>query len=304
MISGFVIYMSITNAKTISDFWISRFIRLYPVYWLSIPIAIISFIVFRHQIISHQFNFILGNFTMLQPLFRTPELVGASWTLYIEINFYLLISLIWLYKHFKHVEWIIFLGMMVTAILMLTYQSLNNSLPNYTRFFIVTRGLIPLIGHFQVFAAGMLFYLVYTQGINRMRLLLLIVSFLMIAVTHTDGGKVHYALSLNEHLASCFVYYLVFTLIIYNKASILKIPILVKLGNISYALYLVHESFGLSLSNYLAPHIGYVFSISIGIGLSFVLAYLITHYFDIPLRQQLRKRLKTKTQNTVAIVKA
>ena len=94
MISGFVIYMSITTAKTIGDFWISRFIRLYPVYWLSIPIAIISFVLFGNQHISHQFNFILGNVTMLQPVFRTTELVGAYWTLYVNIAILFLSALI------------------------------------------------------------------------------------------------------------------------------------------------------------------------------------------------------------------
>jgi peptidoglycan/LPS O-acetylase OafA/YrhL len=300
MISGFVIYMSITTAKTIGDFWISRFIRLYPVYWLSIPIAIISFVLFGNQHISHQFNFILGNVTMLQPVFRTTELVGAYWTLYVELNFYLLISLILISKQFKHIERIILFGMTTTGALMLIYQLLNNSSSYYTRFFIVGRSLVPLVGHFQVFAAGMLFYLIYTKGINRMRLALLVMSFLLIAVTHEDGGKVHYAVGLNEHLVCCLAYYVLFILIIYNKASVLKTPIMVELGNISYALYLVHDSFGLSLSDYLALHIGHVYSISIGIVLSFTLAYLITHYVDIPLRHLLKKRLKPKL--TVATV--
>ena len=91
MISGFVIFMSVSNAKNINDFIFSRIIRLYPVYWLSIFIAVLAYYVKSNTFPPHHTSYILGNLLMIQPVFRTPVLVDAYWTLYVEILFYLFI---------------------------------------------------------------------------------------------------------------------------------------------------------------------------------------------------------------------
>jgi len=304
IISGFVIYMTIINAKTIRDFWVSRLIRLYPAYWLSIIIAIISFSVLSHQAISHQFNFILGNITMLQPVFRCKELVDAYWTLYVEMNFYILISVLWAFKQLKNIELILFIGMLSMVAIIVPYQLLDGSSPIYTRFFIVFRGLVPILNHFHLFAAGIVFYLIYSKGINFMRVILLLCSFALIALTHRIGGKVFYFLNLNEHLICCLVFYLVFILTIYHKTLFLKHPLLVILGNISFVLYLIHQSFGIAVSNYLTPSIGAAFSKSLGIAASLILSYLITYYFDIPLRFWLKKKYCLKKKQPIAVLQS
>lgn len=304
MISGFVIYMSIINARSIGDFWFSRVIRLYPAYWLSIIIAIPCYTILSHQVISHQLNFIAGNFTMLQPVFRCGYLVQAYWTLYIEINFYVLISLLWRFKLFKHIELTIFIGLVLIATIIPAYQLFGDSSPAYTRFFIITRSLFPLICHFHLFAAGIVFYLIYTKGMNYIRLSLLLFSFVLIALTHSIGGKAQFYLNNTEHLICCFVYYLLFFLVIYNKAAILKHPLLVELGNLSFVLYLIHQCLGTSISDYLVPSVGPVISKTIGISASLIASYLITHYYDIPLRGWLKKVYKPQIKQPIAVLKS
>lgn len=210
IISGFVIYMSLTHTKTVEAFWVARVIRLYPAYWASIIIAVVSFALLAHQHIEHDANFIIGNVTMLQPVFRSQNLVVAYWTLYIELNFYVLISLIWSIKQFKNIELVVFMIMLAMACFIVTYQLLNNSSPSYTRLFIVFRSLFPLISHFQLFAAGILFYMIYTKGASYFRLLLLLFSYVLVADTHRTGGFVFYFLSLSEHMVCCLIYYILF----------------------------------------------------------------------------------------------
>lgn len=100
MISGFVIFMSINSSKSLKDFWFLRFIRLFPSYWLSMLIALVTFYIFSNYSMPGKLN-LSGNILMIQPVFRTNYLVGAYWTLYVELCFYVLVlygSLNWLAK--------------------------------------------------------------------------------------------------------------------------------------------------------------------------------------------------------------
>ena len=80
MISGFVIPYSLYN-KSIQQFVISRFFRLYPAYWLSViaVIAVAGFVPLKQ---------LLTNITMFQKLFGSEDLIGVYWTLQIELFFY------------------------------------------------------------------------------------------------------------------------------------------------------------------------------------------------------------------------
>jgi peptidoglycan/LPS O-acetylase OafA/YrhL len=301
MISGFVIYMSIVNAKTIQDFWFSRLTRLYPLYWFSIVIAIIGFTLFTNQIIEHDKRFVIGNLTMLQPIFRSKNLVQVYWTLYVELNFYVLISVLWHLKKLDKIELIVCAIMLIFTAIIVIYQLSNDQSPVYTRFFIVFRGLVPLISHFQMFAAGIIFYLIYTKGYSLFRLIILSFSFVLIAITHKIGGRVFYFLNNGEHLCCCFIYYALFILIIHKKALFLKSSILVELGTISYALYLIHQSLGQPISDYLSLSLNLALSKTIGISISLIVAFFITHYFDIPLRKRLTKAYNLQIKNSITI---
>ena len=117
IISGFVIYMSISNSDKIRDFLVSRAIRLFPSYWLSIFIAIISIRFLTNHEIRFSWNFVIGNLLMLQPIFKAKDLVGAYWTLYVELTFYISMSLIWYFKKLMHIELIILIGLLLMIVI-------------------------------------------------------------------------------------------------------------------------------------------------------------------------------------------
>ena len=54
IISGFVIFMSIERSRNLKAFWRSRFVRLYPSYWLSIAIAVFSNKLFHGFFFAYQ----------------------------------------------------------------------------------------------------------------------------------------------------------------------------------------------------------------------------------------------------------
>lgn len=87
LVSGFVIPFSLFKYKfPIRSFLISRFFRLYPIYWFSLLlILVIGFPVYHGGLMG-----ILANFTLFHKFVFIPDMNGVAWTLQIEIAFYLL----------------------------------------------------------------------------------------------------------------------------------------------------------------------------------------------------------------------
>ena len=89
-ISGYVIPFSLMRRtdNAVPRFVISRFFRLYPAYWLSLPAGLIILVVVAHQHVDAAL--VVGNATMLQQFFGIENVLGIYWTLQIEVIFYAL----------------------------------------------------------------------------------------------------------------------------------------------------------------------------------------------------------------------
>ncbi|MCJ2072330.1 acyltransferase [Methylobacterium sp. J-030] len=87
-VSGFVVPYSLdARSRTpVRDFAISRFFRLYPAYWLSIPLGIVAFYIALGRDLS--VSTVLANLTMLQQFVGIENIIALYWTLQIELIFY------------------------------------------------------------------------------------------------------------------------------------------------------------------------------------------------------------------------
>ncbi|MEY9358269.1 peptidoglycan/LPS O-acetylase OafA/YrhL [Bradyrhizobium yuanmingense] len=86
-VSGFVIPFSFPDSATpVRDFTISRFFRLYPAYWTSIVVGLVSVQLLDSK--SFPLGQIAANLTMLQTFVNVPNLWVFYWTLAIELLFY------------------------------------------------------------------------------------------------------------------------------------------------------------------------------------------------------------------------
>ena len=87
-VSGFVVPFSLdAHSQTpVRDFAISRFFRLYPTYWLSIPLGAFAFYILPGREISAAT--VLANITMFQQFFGVENIILLYWTLQIELIFY------------------------------------------------------------------------------------------------------------------------------------------------------------------------------------------------------------------------
>lgn len=87
MISGLVIPFSFRGEHPLRNFAVSRLFRLYPAYWLSVPVlAWVAAI----KGVAPDLATILGNLTMLQWLWGGWNIGPGYWTLNYEIGFYML----------------------------------------------------------------------------------------------------------------------------------------------------------------------------------------------------------------------
>lgn len=95
-ISGFVIFMTLDRAREPMDFVVSRFSRLYPVYWASVlfTAAVLAFA----DVPGFRFSAgqVLANLTMVHGFFRLRDLDGVYWSLQVELLFYLWALGLWL----------------------------------------------------------------------------------------------------------------------------------------------------------------------------------------------------------------
>ena len=86
-VSGFVIPFSFPDSSTPGrDFAISRFFRLYPAYWTSILIGLVTMQLLEGQ--TFPTSQLIANMTMLQTFVDVPNLWIFYWTLAIELLFY------------------------------------------------------------------------------------------------------------------------------------------------------------------------------------------------------------------------
>ena len=90
LISGFVIPFSIRSGSgaPIGSFVIRRALRIYPAYWLSVPLA--AWVFFWYVGAPFSGRELFANFTLLQSLFGVRHAEGVYWTLVVEIAFYAL----------------------------------------------------------------------------------------------------------------------------------------------------------------------------------------------------------------------
>ncbi|MBR0705357.1 acyltransferase family protein [Bradyrhizobium liaoningense] len=86
-VSGFVIPFSFpASPSPVNDFAVSRFFRLYPAYWASIAIGLVT--MQAVELRTYPLSQIVANVTMFQSVLEVRHLWDFYWTLTIELMFY------------------------------------------------------------------------------------------------------------------------------------------------------------------------------------------------------------------------
>lgn len=245
MISGFVILMT-AAAGNLRSFFISRVTRLYPAFWLACSLTYLFTLFLGGDYFSVTFFQYLANMTMLSGFFGIDSVDGAYWSLFVEIQFYLMVAfVIFLGKIEKAEEWL--LGWLILCGLLELFPVWR-----IRAFF--------LVDHAAFFIGGALCYLIYIQGLSARKILLFVAAFMLAVINVlkvSDGFFAHYATHLDSLIIVLLVlsFFSLMLLIALRRTGFMAYRDWSKLGVLTYPLYLLHENIGFMTFNALFTHV-------------------------------------------------
>lgn len=266
MISGFVILLSAMNRSAI-QFAISRIVRLYPAYWAGVTLSALAIFFFGLPLFTVTPAQYVLNLSMISGYLGVEAVDGVYWTLLVELKFYALVFFLLLIKKIEKIEF--FLG----AWLAIVVLDILFPLP-YLLNFLLFPEWAPL------FISGSVFYLISSKGLNLARGLMLLAS-LILALHHViiESGELtqFYNSSFNIMIPALWIvlFYLFFTLISFHKTSWIRSPWLVKVGILTYPLYLIHQNIGFIAFNMFGGSVNKYLILLVLIGLMLFASWLI-----------------------------
>lgn len=234
MISGFVIMMSAQGA-TVRDFFISRFARLAPAMWICATLTSLTIVISQTSLGSVSWFKWVANLTLVPHWFGVGPIDGAYWSLVVEIHFYLAVGILIYLRQLKKVEQILYFWLVVSLV--------NYLRPMHPIQLFLNANWAPLL------CAGSLLFFVKKNGWNKSRLIGLGVCFVLALLYELRSLQSSYS---EIRWTACFILGFLFFLFAYLSTANLgfKSTKLSRfLGEITYPLYLLHQTIGYVLFN-------------------------------------------------------
>ncbi|WP_198942904.1 acyltransferase family protein [Actinophytocola xanthii] len=283
LISGFVICMS-SWGRGVGSFLLSRAVRLYPAYWLSVLVIAVVATTWPYLRPPVEWDAALANLTMFHEPLGQPAVAEVYWTLWAELRFYLLFSLV------------VWRG--------LTYRRVVGFCLGWLGLVTVTKALVPdgalphqvlMTDYAPLFTAGVGFYLMYRFGPTLLCWGIVAGSFLLSvpATVYRAGREAHVGEVVPGWpavllLGLCF---LLMAAVALGWLSWVRGRWLVVLGATTYPLYLLHLDLGGLLITRLRGSVPAPLLVAAVTAGMIVLAWLVHRYVERPVAPLLRRAL-------------
>jgi peptidoglycan/LPS O-acetylase OafA/YrhL len=288
MISGFVILLTLDRTKTVLDFAVARFCRLFPAYWAAVGMTFVFSLAFGPSDMRRSFSTAIINLTMLQGFFHVPNVDGAYWTLHVELCFYVLAGLLVALRLRQCV--ISICTLLVVAGGLMTASGVVSGHAYFERYF--------LLNYMHLFLIGIILY--------EMRSGWRWIHFVLLAVC-VSAAKAHGSWL---HPVSIFVLSGIMFVATQRGTALLTGRICLFMGKISYPLYLIHAYIGYVMIRWgyahgVNPNVCIGFAILFSLGLASGLSLLIEWPANSWLRRKymsLKERDPVATQNATSTI--
>jgi peptidoglycan/LPS O-acetylase OafA/YrhL len=296
MISGFVIFMSISNISSGRQFVVNRFARLYPIYWVCVSLTFLLHLI--NEPLTQQLLVRYGvNLTMVQRYLGVDDLDGPYWSLAVELAFYVVIFGIYKLKMLKHTE-LILLAMVLVELGITIAERMAPGYDGITRVS-PTERYTGLFHFLPLFLAGIVFYRVYTGGGSIYRYALIVFCYVAQLSEYPNRHVDMVDLRIGSYAIVVGIFFLLFVLFVNNLLGFIVNKVTVFMGRISYALYLFHQYLMMFvLMPFLTGrlHLSFWLSCVISIAAAVAIAAVNTLLVDEPLRNKLKRALSSRKQ--------
>ena len=287
MISGYVILNSALN-RDVRQFAIARFVRLYPMYWICLAATVAVLLVtgnlhgepVRHSVLD--LRTLLANLAMMQEVRGCEPIDGVYWTLWKELQFYVLMCVLIATGVVKRVR------VWLTTWLALTCTFLLFNQPFFMGWFISPE-------YSACFIGGIAFSLIRTRGLNRFNGLVAILAAGLACWEITRTAGTFMDVSTVSQIVVCqiivLLFFGLFGLVVMRKIDIKPSQRIATLGMITYPLYLLHNNIGKSTMNQLLPVVP-VELLAVGMSItSIAIAWCVYSFVDKPTSHWLKSKL-------------
>lgn len=281
IISGFVIALTLERCRTVGDFAFGRFARLYPTFWFCALLT--STLIYVADFNPYNLNVagFVSNFTMANGLTALPYPDPSYWTLTREISFYFLLGMMYFKFDEKNIPLAILLWIVGCALFnIITPERELFTCHNASS---CTSVLFNTMFAY-LFAAGTMIYRIYKGDHRNLVFVTLFTAILSGSVTEFGSHGVQFVISVKATL-----YVGLILVCVFNYANFLANRVMVFLGAISYAVYLIHQVIGSLILKQLLTS-GYNATLSILLTLAVILigASLIYLFVERPSQKALR----------------
>jgi len=293
IISGFVIFMSINKVSTARQFIVNRFARLYPTYWTAVTFTTLLFFAVNHfyapgnTITAYTY---FANMTMFQHYLRAENIDGTYWTMIIEMVFYIFILLLFKTKLLKYIL-PLGLGVLAFAVFWDTWIE-SHSVAAYK----IIRYMFPLVNHFPLFLAGIIFYNMANNKQSMLQYVILALCLPVQAMLYNNGGSAQHYISQLHYGIMLVCYFLVFFLFVNHKLGFIVNRPALFFGKISFALYLIHQYVSIDVIIPLLTkelQINFWLAALAAFAVSVGTSALITYYIEAPAGKKIRTIFST-----------
>lgn len=275
IISGFVISFTLDNTPNLFTFYRNRFARLFPPMFLCSLITFIIVCTLDHQNAfanAHQIRNFLPSLTFTNPNIWTRLsghefhwLNGSYWTLWPEIQFYLLASAVYFLNPKKFQLNILLVGVAIAISKHIPIYFLNHypeyiQLNGWHSFFENWRAgseLFNLTFFITWFVCGSMLFQLYKGSVIKKNItpviyITAVLLFLIMDMKEFFSGVFPSMMIALALMLVCFF------LMIYRDKYLffLAHPLLYRIGMISYTIYLIHETIGILLINKYGTYLG------------------------------------------------
>jgi peptidoglycan/LPS O-acetylase OafA/YrhL len=284
IVSGFVIFMSLGNARSATDFAASRFARLFPAYWAAVLLTATTLATGGLPDRTLTLLPTLFNLTMLQEFFGLRHVDGVYWTLSRELVFYAGMATLLIFRQIARTHLIVGSLLALQAAISIAVHASVIALPGRHA------PSLLLYPYFHLFAAGIALYGIHRDTSSRRNWLLLAATVVCeLLLPRPDGGNLGHLIV----LSSIGAVWMATT----GRLQWLVSRPLLWLGSISYALYLIHQNIGYWLIHHLtAAGWSLPAATLAALALALALAHALRNLVEEPSRRAINQWWKSRQQ--------